>query len=176
MRSSRVSPMPIRMPVVNGTQPRRPAGWSPAGRRGACRASRNAGRRAAQSRSLVALQHDALADRDLAQPRRCPSRVITPGLICGSSPVSLEHQRRTSRQIGDRGRVAERRQRLARGAVAQLGLVAQREQRLGAAGACAGARDREHLVGARVGGARPRAALRRTCSSGRRRGRDGSAE
>ena len=78
-------------------------------------------------------------------------------------------------EVVDGGGVAERRQRLAGDPVALLRLVAEREQRLVAAGLSAGLGDRDRL-------ARPTGRARsahgvpgRRCSSGRHRGRAGSA-
>ena len=72
---ARVSPMPIRMPVVNGTaaRPARRDGRQPH-RRVACRASRNAGRRARTAARDDALQHDALRHRHRAQRRDLVAR------------------------------------------------------------------------------------------------------
>ena len=85
MRSSRVSPMPIRMPVVNGTR-------QLAGRR-ASSASRTAGSLSGEpkcappgwhSRSAGGLEHHALLTLS-SRSAAISSRVITPGLTCGSS-------------------------------------------------------------------------------------------
>ena len=143
-------------------------------RRRACRASRNA-RRPARTAARWSISSMMPWLADTSRSAAISSRVMTPGLTCGSRPVSLQHQRAHRAQVVDRGRVAERRQRLARRAVAQLRLVAQGEQRLGAACRGAGAGDGQHLPRATGRPAAPRAAARRRCSSGRRRGTAGSA-
>ncbi len=70
----------------------------------------------------------------------------------------VEHRLGGAGEVLQRRRAAERRQLLARRAVAQLRLVAEREQRLAAAGGGAGAGDLQHLVERQV---RALAALRR---------------
>ena len=133
MRSARVSPMPIRMPVVNGDT----------------RASRRLERGQAHRRDLVGraevraapprqplgggLQHDALRHRHLAQARE-PCLVHHAGIEMRQQPRLLQHQRRRPLEIVERRLGAERPQGVAGGGVAQLRLVAQREQRLLAAG------------------------------------------
>ena len=96
MRSSRVSPMPIRMPVVNGTFS------SPASR---IVSSRTAGCLSGEpkcappfshSRSLVDLQHDALADGDRAQAGDLLARHDA-GIGVRQQAGLAQHQRRTSR-------------------------------------------------------------------------------
>ena len=67
---------------------------------------------------------------------------MTPGLGWGRRPVSARTRSAHPREVLDRRRAPERRQLLARGAVAQLRLVPEREERLVAAGlgACAARR------------------------------------
>ena len=153
----RVSPIPIRIPVVNGTRS------SPASR---SVSSRAAGRLSGEpkcgpprSREPVGdgLEHDPLRGADLAE-RASSSRVSTPGFACGSRPVSSSTSRAHAGEVLDRRLAAERGELLAGDAVAPLRLVAEREQRLAAAGRGARARDLEHLVRRQV---RPLAAARR---------------
>ena len=148
---ARVSPMPIRMPVVNGTArlAGEPDGLE-ADRRAACRASRNAARRARTSRAELGLQHQPGRHRDRAQPLEV-GRAHHAGIDVRQQAGLLEHPPRDLGEIVERGRVAQRGQRLARHAVAALGLVAEREQRLVAAGRGAGLRDRQHLVDRQIG-------------------------
>ncbi len=100
---------------------------------------------------------------------------ITPGLRCGSRPVSRKHQGGRGFQVREGGVDTERGQRLAGGGVAQLGLVAEREQRLLAARGLAGAGDLEHGVGreevrlARVGRAREGAVVAHVAAEPRQR-------
>ena len=98
-------------------------------------------------------------DADTGRSSSSSSRLITPGFRCGQQPRLVEHAAGAVREVLDRRREAERRELLARDAVAQLGLVAEREQRLGAAGRGAGPSDREHLVDGQV---RALAAARRS--------------
>ena len=102
-------------------------------------------------------QHDALAGRHLAQRRDLLARHDA-GIDVRQQAGLLQHQRAHLAQVADRRLVPQRRQCLARGAVAQFRLVAQGEQRLGAAGRGAGAGDRQHLLGRQIRwppGARP---------------------
>ncbi len=98
-----------------------------------------------------ALQHDPLRHRNRAQPVDIGPRHDA-GVEMRQEPGLAQHQLRHLGEVGERGLVAEPGQRLARRAVAQFGLVAQREQRLAAAGARAGAGDRQHLLGVEIGG------------------------
>ena len=145
-RSARVSPIPIRIPVVNGTaslageperlEPARPA---------ACRASRSAGRRAPRAARRVVssiIPIDAAAGRSAASS----SRGQHAGVQVRQQPRLLEHRLARRAEVLERRRAAELGELLARGAVAQLGLVAEREERLAAARRRARPRDREHLV------------------------------
>ena len=121
-----------------------------------------------------ALQHDALRDRDRAQPVDVGAG-HDPGVEMRQQPGLAQHQPRHLGEVGEGGLVAEPRQRFARRAVTQLGLVAQGEQCLVAAGARAGAGDLQHLLGAQIGGLAGGAADGQRCSNGRRRGTAGSA-
>ena len=132
MRSSRVSPMPIRMPVVNGTRS------SPAIRIVSSRAAGilvgRAEVRAARSHSRAdALSSMMPCETDTVRSATARRASMHPGLTCGSSPVSSSTSAppRPDRQSWC---VTERVELFARSAVAQLGLVAQSEQRLLAAG------------------------------------------
>ena len=87
------------------------------------------------------------------------SRLITPGLRCGSSPVSSSTSFRDPCQVLERRLAIKSRELGPRDLVAELGLVAEREERLGASHCRAGAGDREHLVFAQE---RSLAATRRT--------------
>ncbi len=158
IRSARVSPIPIRIPVVNGIAS------SPASRivsrRAAGRLSGEpkCGPPRSESRSAAVSSMspcDAVTSRSAASS----SRVSTPGLACGSRPVSSSTSAAHAHEVLDRRLATERGQLLAGDAVAALRLVAEREQRLRAAGGGAGAGDVEHLVGRQV---RALAAARRT--------------
>ena len=94
-------------------------------------------------------QHDAHARRHLAQRSDLVARHHA-GIDVRQQPGLLQHQRAHLAQIGDGRIVPERRQRLARGAVAQFRLVAQGEQRLGAARRGAGASDAQHRLGRQI--------------------------
>ena len=170
---SRVSPIPIRIPLVNGTRA------SPASRDRLEPPRRQLVRRAecgpprAPSRSEVVssmIPIDALTGRR----RASSSRVITPGLRCGSSR-SRRAPPGAAREVLDRRLAPERGELVARRAVAQLRLVPEGEERLRQPAALARARDPEHLVLASCTPARRGAAAERTCSSRRRRGRASSA-
>jgi hypothetical protein len=86
------------------------------------------------------------------------SAIQEAGVEMRQQPGFLEHQPGHLGEVGERGFVAERRQLLARRAVAQLRLVAQGEQRLVTARLGAGAGDFEHLVAVEID---PLAAARR---------------
>ena len=174
MRSSRVSPMPIRMPVVKGTRARPAA--SRVARRTAGTLSGEPKCGPPRSRQPVRrrLQHDALRHRHLAQARE-PGLVHHAGIEMRQQPGLLQHQRGRGLQIVQRRLRAERGKSLARRGVAQLRLIAEREQRLLAAGRLSRARDRRAPPPATDSAARPRAARARRCSSGRRRGTAWSA-
>ena len=91
------------------------------------------------------LQHDAHAGRHLAQRRDLVARHHA-GIDVRQQPGLLQHQRAHLAQVLNRRVVPQRRQCLARGAIAQFRLVAQGEQRLGAARRGAGAGDRQHCL------------------------------
>ncbi len=157
-RSARVSPIPIRIPVVNGTRA------SPASRSVSSRAAGSlsgepkCGPPRRESRSAVV---SSIIPIEAATGRRAPrSRAAssTPGLRCGRSAVSSSTARAAAARYSSVEAIAERGELLARRAVAQLGLVAEREEGLAAAGLLARAREREHLVDRQVG---PLAAARR---------------
>ena len=175
IRSSRVSPMPIRMPVVNGTcsSPASRDRLQPHRRLLVGRAVVHAALSRTAARWSLSSMMPWLA-RDLAQRRDLLARHDA-GIGVRQQAGLAQHQRAHRGEIGDRRLVAERVERLARRAVAQLGLVAEREQRLVAAGRLAGAGDRQAPRRATDRPAGRRAASRRRCSSGRRRGTAGSA-
>ena len=92
MRSARVSPMPIRIPLVNGI-PSSPASRIVSSRRaGTLSGDAQWGPPRAASRSAVdssMIPIDAATGRSEASS----SRDITPGLRCGSRPVSSSTRR-----------------------------------------------------------------------------------
>ena len=149
-RSRRVSPMPIRMPDVNGMAS------SPAARMTARRAEGSlsgepkcgpprAPRRAAAVSSIRPWETDDAAQ--CGELRRSHNA----GIEVWQQARSFNDQGRHGREIGDRRVVPERRQLLARDAIALFRFVAEREQRLAASGRGAGARDGKHFVGAQIG-------------------------
>ena len=156
IRSSRVSPIPIRIPLVNGTRAS-PASResSRAARAGSLSGEPKCGPPRSESRSDARLEHDPLRRGHLAQRAQRRRGVITPGFACGSRPVSSSTSRHMRDEVLERRLAAERGELLARRAVAQLRLVAEREERL------AGSRPRRPR-------ARPRAPRPRSCTRARR--------
>ena len=160
-RSRRVSPMPIRMPLVYGIA-RRPA-RSIASRRtsGSLSGEPKCGLAALRQPRARGLEHDPLRGADLAQREQLV--VVEDARVGVRQQARLaQHEARAVRQVG-RGRgEAEPVELLARRPVAQLGLVAEREQRLVAARQPPRLGDREHLVLAHVAAlAAPRRARER---------------
>ncbi len=149
MRSRRVSPMPIRMPVVNGTASS-PASRSVSSRAAGCLSGEpKCGPPRAQSRSAVLssiMPCDALTRRRLTMSAARHDPRIHVRQQFRLAPHELAH----GGQILERGGVAARRKLLARRAVAQLRLVAEREERLVAPCFAPGASDGEHLVRTQV--------------------------
>ena len=146
IRSSRVSPMPMRIPVVKGMRS------SPASR---IVSSRTAGPlvgraevRAAALREAVGgrLEHDPLRRRDLAQRGELVARHHSRIRVRQQAGL-VEHEAAHAHEVLDRRLAAELGQLFPRRAVPPLRLVAEREQCLPATGGCAGARDVQHLVG-----------------------------
>ena len=171
-RSKRVSPMPMRMPVVHGT-------FAPAGVRQGLQAHRRHLVRRTVVRHALAqqplrggFQHDAHGRRHGAQ-RRDLLRRHGAGIEMRQQPGFLEYRLGGVAQVFQRGGVAVRRQPLARRPVTLFGLLAQGEQRLLAA--------QFRPPAAPPATPRPRAetayrvstASARRCSSGTRRGTDG---
>ena len=160
-RSRRVSPMPIRMPLVYGMA-RRPA-RSMASRRtsGSLSGEPKCGPPRCDNRALAV--SSMIPCEALTSPQGEQLVVVQDAGIGVRQQARLaQHEARAMRQVG-RGRgEAEPVELLACRPVAQLGLVAEREQRLVAAGQppCLG--DREHLVLAHVAAlAAPRRARER---------------
>ena len=150
-RSARVSPMPIRMPVVNGTLefPREP-------QRLEARLGPLVGRAVMDSARLAQalaqrFQHDPLTGRDCPQARYLGTAHHS-GIGVRQEAGLAQHKRAHRLKIIDGGLVSERVQRLASRAIAQLRLVAEREQSLRAAGGRSGAGDGEHFVRRQIGG------------------------
>ena len=110
-------------------------------------------------------QHDAL--RDAHAPQRRDLRFSgNSGIDVRQQPGLADHELAHGDEIFDGAGVAEPAERGTRRLVAQLGLVAEREQSLAASGLASRPRDRQHLVGAQVGGARlPRADRERAISA-----------
>ena len=177
IRSHRVSPMPMRMPVVNGTpllarhaDAREPRHRILVGRAIMRPSPLARGARAALS-SITPCEIETLrsAARSDASSR--------PGLTCGNRPVSSNTETRGFRQIRQRRPWPRRCEVVTRRPVAKLRLVAEREQRLLAAGASIPARAMARTASTRqIGATRRRAADAQRCSSGRRRGKAWSAE
>ena len=158
-RSARVSPMPIRMPVVSGT-PCSPASRMVSKPHRRILVGRSEMRAAALAQApRYALQHDALRNRHLAQ-RRDLIRVEHAWIDVRQEAGLLEHRAGGLREIRDRRGMAQPREFVARCGVAQLRLVAEREQRLLAARPDAGRRDRQHLVEREIGIVAPARRLR----------------
>ena len=130
MRSATVSPMPTRIPVVNGICS------SPGGLEGGQPPGRGLVGRAAVAVEVVAerLDHHPLAGRDGAQ--RGPGRrsIEGAGVGVGEQPGLVEHERGHRRQVLDRRRVAVLVEPRPGHRVAVLRALAEREQRLVAAG------------------------------------------
>ena len=149
-RSARSSPMPTRMPVVNG-MPRRPAASRVARRRsGSLSGAPWWAARSARSVSTIIPWLGATGRRAASS-----SSNRAPALAWGSRPVSVEHQAAHGRQVVDRGRVPVLGQPLGRGRVALFGPFAEGEQRLVAPRGGPGPGDRQHLVGRQVGRREP---------------------
>ena len=149
MRSSLVSPMPIRMPLVKGTR--------------ACPARRIVSIRAAgtllgepkcgpplRQRCSDALSSMIPCDTLTPRSKAMSSADIVPGLTCGRRPESWDAAASGS-EVAKRRIKGEPREILARGLVPQLRLVAQGEQCLAATGRRANARDRQHLLLVQIG-------------------------
>ena len=85
-------------------------------------------------------------DAETGRNSSSSSRLITPGLRCGSIPVSSRTRPAQCARYSIVVAKPSSASSVASDPIAQLGLVAEREQRLGAAGGGPGARDLEHLV------------------------------
>ena len=149
IRSSRVSPMPIRMPEVNGIAS------SPARRMVSRRASGSLSAEpwcAAPGSSSRRETLSSISPCEGQTSRRASSssRVSTPGLACGSRPVASCTAPRRRHQVRHGRRVAERVQLVARLRVAELRLVAQREERFPTARPGAAPRNPDRLVDRQV--------------------------
>ena len=145
IRSSRVSPIPMRIPLVNGTASSPASRIVSRRRAGSLSGEAQCGPPFAPSRSAVVSSMIPI-EAETGRSASSSARVITPGLRCGQQARLLEHEPRAALEILERRRAAERAQLLARDLVAQLGLVAEREERLAAARRRTRARDREHLL------------------------------
>ena len=88
MRSRRVSPMPIRMPEVNGTFASPAAAMVASRTDGILSGEPKCGPPFCDSRS-DAVSSMMPCDTDTARSRSMSSRDITPGLRCGRRPVSF---------------------------------------------------------------------------------------
>ena len=158
-RSPRVSPIPTRIPLVNGIESSPARRIVSSRRAGSLSGEAQCGPPRAASRSAVVSSMIPI-DAATARSAASSSRVITPGFRCGKRPVSSSTRRRAAREILERRATAERGKLFACYSVARLGAVAEGEERLGAAGLRPRSRDREHLVlgevGARAAPRRPR--------------------
>ena len=156
-RSARVSPIPIRIPLVNGIRSSPASSIVSRRRAGSLSGEAQCGPPFAESRSARRLEHDPHRGGD--RPQRSELVAAHHARVEVRQQAGLlEHEPRDAAEVLDRRLAAERRELVARDLVAQLRLVAEREERLRAAGRRAGARDREHLV---LGQVRALAAARR---------------
>ena len=145
IRSSRVSPIPMRIPLVNGIASS-PASRIVSRRRAGQLVRRGPVRPAPRAEPLRGrLEHDPHRG-ETGRSASSSARVITPGLRCGRRPVSSSTSRAQRSRYSSVVAQPSARELLARDLVAQLGLVAEREERLAAARGGTGARDREHLL------------------------------
>ena len=149
MRSARVSPMPIRMPVVKGTRARPAASKVASRTAGTLSGEPKCGPPRCDSRS-DAVSSMMPCDTDTLRRRASHASSITPGLRCGSSPVSFSTSAADRSRYSSVDSAPSARKSIAGRRVAQLRLVAQREQRLLAAGRLAPAGDVEHGLGREV--------------------------
>ena len=122
-------------------------GLSPAARRDPCRVTPVRPAALAQPCGR-ALEHDPHRRRT-GRRRTRSLRVITPGLRCGSRPVSRDHRSSGALQVLEGGGGTHLGQLVASHAVAKLRLVTKREQGLATARRAAGASDRQHFVDGR---------------------------
>jgi len=136
-RSRAVSPMPIRIPVVNGIATHGRLLVRGAVVRGAGRPVQPLGR---------GLQHHPHARRDRLEPRHLFPRHHA-GIEVREQAGLFDHEDGHRAHVIERGGVAARGQPGARLGPAGLGSVPEREQRFFAPGGGAGARDVEHLLG-----------------------------
>ncbi len=163
-RSRRVSPMPTRIPVVNGTRAR-PAASRVARRRAGVLSGAPACGPPGSARRAASVSIIIPCDGDTARRRRSSSSVERAGVGVGEQPGLGEHRGGGGDEVVDRRGVAARRQPGGGVGVARLGRLAQGEQRLVTAERGAPARDGERPRRAR-GRATPGArAAWRTCSS-----------
>ena len=174
-RSASVSPMPMRMPVVNGM-------FDAPGVLEHAQPHRGVLVRRAEVRTVRIfeqpprrrLEHHAHRRRDRLEPLQLGPRHDA-GIQVRQQPGPLQHQDRHRAHVGKRRVVAVRVQPLARRRPALLGTVAEREQRLLAAQRRALRRDRQHFVRREERRVRRGSASWRTCSSDSDRGTAGSA-
>ena len=157
IRSSRVSPIPIRIPLVKGIRSSPARRIVSRRRAGILSGEAQCGPPRSPSRSAVVSSMIPI-EAETGRRSSSSSRVMTPGFRCGSRPGLLEDEPRAALEVLDRRLAAERAQLLARDLVAELGLVPEREERLATARRGAGTSDREHLV---LGHERPLSAPRR---------------
>ena len=157
IRSSRVSPIPIRIPLVNGIESSPARRIVSRRRAGSLSGEAQCGPPRSANRSEVV---SSMIPIDAETGRRSSSSVcvMIPGLTMRQKPGLLEHEPGTAGEVLQRGLAAERAKLVPRGLVAKLRLVAEGEERLAAAGRRPGAGDGEHLV---LGHVRTLAALRR---------------
>ncbi len=145
IRSWRVSPMPMRIPLVNGIASSPASRIVSSRRAGTLSGDAQCGPPFAPSRAAVVSSMIPI-EAETGRSASNSARLITPGLRCGRRPVS-SRTRRAQRSRYSSGRLAaDRAQLLARDLVPQLGLVAECEERLAAARRRTGARDREDVV------------------------------
>ena len=154
IRSARVSPMPMRRPEVNGTaaSPAR----SMVARRGGGVLVGRAEMRAAAGREARGggLQHDPHRRRHRAERGEIVG-AHQPRIEVGQEAGPREHEPGDFAEVGQRRRVAERRELVAGDTVAALGLVAEGEERLGASRRPPGLGDGEDILGRQVGALAP---------------------
>ena len=157
IRSSRVSPIPMRIPLVNGIASSPARRIVSSRRAGILSGEAQCGPPFSPSRSAVVSSMIPI-EAETGRSSSSSARVITPGIEVRQEPGLVEDEPRASLEVLDRRLAAERAQLLARDLVAQLGLVSEREERLATTGRGTRASDLEYFV---LGHVRALAAARR---------------
>ena len=145
IRSSRVSPIPIRIPLVNGIASSPASRIVSRRRAGILSGEAQCGPTPLAEPLRGRLEHDPHRRGDGPQELELRARHDA-GIEVRQKPCLLEHEPGAASQVLERRLAAERAELVARDLVAELGLVAEREERFAAAGRRPGAGDSEHLV------------------------------